>query len=146
MSVDYNSGVVLGLTLAEIGFKIEKLKEKFEIHDKKGNPTGKFGTETTYKLSFNGEEKVYDDLYLEYVEEMLEPYLKSSKTLSVFNLDYEDVNSDSIIVGKKVVKRGYDDWNVVKEIPMETSDVYDGLKSKFNIDKMPKFYFYFYAG
>lgn len=77
---------------------------------------------------------------------MLEPYLKYSKTLSVFNLDYEDVNSDSIIVGKKVVKRGYDDWNVVKEIPMEISDVYNDLKIRLKVDKMPKFYFYFNAG
>lgn len=144
MSVDYNSGVVLGLTLAEVGFKIEKLKEKFEVHDKKGNPTGKFDTEIKYKLSFNGEEKVYDYLYFEYIEEMLEPYLKSSK-LTIFNCNYEDIDIDSIIVGKTVVKRGYDDWNVVKEIPMGMSDVYDVLKFKLNVDKMPKFYFYFNA-
>lgn len=145
MSVSYNSGVILGLTLTEIGFKIEKLKELFEIHDKKGKPTGKFDTEIKYKLSFNGEEKVYEHLYFEYIEEMLEPYLKSSK-LKIFNCDYEDINMDSIIVGKKVVKRGYDDWNVVKEIPMENSDVYNDLKFKLNVDKMPKFYFYFNAG
>ena len=75
---------------------------------------------------------------------MLEPYLKSCK-LTIFNLDYEDIDIDSIIVGKTVVKRGYDDWNVVKEIPMGMSDVYDVLKFKLNLDKMPKFYFYFNA-
>lgn len=148
MGVSYNSGVILGITLTDLGFKIEQSKEKFEVHDKKGIPTGKFDFETKFKLSFEGKEKIVDRLYFEYIEELVDLKGKGSK-LTIHNIDYEDIDTDKIIIGIKVVGNGYNDWNVVKEVPQDQYSTVDGeLRFKFKCDMSqikPKFYFYFYA-
>jgi len=145
MGVDYNSGVILGVTLSDLGFKIEQSKEKFEVHDKKGNPTGKFDFETKFKLSFEGKEKIFDGLYFEYIEELVDLKGKGSK-LEIFNIDCEDIDTDKIIVGIKVARRGYNDWNLVKEIPQDQYSTVEGdLRFNLNSQIKPKFYFYFYS-
>ena len=56
MSTSYYSGVILGVKLPEIGFNIEKISNRFEIHDKKGNLTGRFENETSWKFTYKGVE------------------------------------------------------------------------------------------
>jgi hypothetical protein len=58
MSVSYSAGVILGVRIAEIGLKVERISTNFEIHDKKGKPTGKFDQEVSWKISYNGQENI----------------------------------------------------------------------------------------
>lgn len=146
MSVDFNAGVIMGVSLKDLRFKIEKIKEKFELHDKKGKPTGKFDYDVKFKISFNDQEKIFDELYYEHIEEMFD--LKDSK-LKLHNVDYEDISEDNIILGIKLVKRGYDDWNVVKEIPQDKYSTVLNEFKKLNLNvenESIKLYFYFNAG
>lgn len=148
MSVSYNAGVILGVSLADLGFKIEPIVNKYEIHDRKGKPTGKFDTEKTFKLSFQGKEKIVYDVYLEDVEEMI----GLNSPLKLFQNDYNHYEKiETYTVGIQVVSNGYDEWNVLKEIPQDSfSTVFNSLESQFEMSKNGfihiKYFFYFNAG
>lgn len=146
MSVSYNAGVILGVSLSDLGFKIEPILNKFEIHDKKGQPTGKFDTEKTFKLSFRGVEKIVDDVYLEDVEEMV----NVNKPLELFQSDYNQYDEiETYTVGIRVVSNGYNEWNILKEIPQDSfSTVYNAVNKQFGVSDMTKvkWFFYFNAG
>ena len=62
MGSDYYSGVVVGVKIEEIGFDAEKISNRFEVHDKKGKPTGKFQTEEVWKVKFKEEERLLEKL------------------------------------------------------------------------------------
>jgi len=111
MSASYNAGVVLGVTLTDIGLKIEELKEKFEIHDKKGNPTGKFDFEVKTKLSFKNKEVVLDHFY---PEEDIKNFLNLEPgKIKIIITDYDDPNSDNILIGMVIVKKGYNSFVMI---------------------------------
>jgi hypothetical protein len=143
MSVSYHAGVILGVKVAELGFNVEKISTPFEIHDKKGNPTGKFDREILYKMTFQDKEKIVDEMYLEYVEEMI----STKKPLVVHNPNYDDLDIDNIIIGIDIVHSGYDDWNLLKEFSLdEFSTVTTEIKNQYGVDVEPKMYFYFLGG
>ena len=140
MSTSYNCGVILGVTASDLGLKIEKTLTPYEIHDKKGNPTGKFEKEETCKLSYLGKERIESSLYFEYVEELI----TVNKPLELFNLDYEDIDPESILIGIEVVNNGYNNWNVIKKIDLsENSVIKAEIKKQFGLDIEPELYFYF---
>lgn len=146
MSTSYNAGVILGVRLSDLGFKIEPISTKFEIHDKKGIPTGKFDTERTFKLSFRGEERIVDEVYLEYVEEMV----TLNKPLKLFQSDYDKYDEiETYTVGIQVASNGYNDWNVLKEISQDSfSTVFNAVKNQFDVTDMNKvkYFFFFNVG
>jgi hypothetical protein len=141
MSTSYNAGVILGVTLTDIGLKIEDVKEKFEVHDKKGNPTGKFDFEVKIKLSFKDKEVILDHFYPEDdIEKFLN--LKLDKDFKIIMADYDNPNSDNILIGKRIVENGYNEWWCLEEIRDDSfSIVYDKIKEI--ADVKPKKYFYF---
>ena len=142
MSCSYHSGVILGVMVTELGFETERISSKFEIHDKKGNPTGKFEEEVSWKLKFQDKEKSVERIYGEYVEEMV----KVKGPLKYLDENYDDWSVDEVFVGISLVSRGYDDWHIVKEIPDYNEQyqmVKDEIKSQFGVDVEPKLYFHF---
>jgi len=140
MSTSYNCGVILGVTASDLGLKIEKSLIPYEIHDKKGKPTGKFGKEETAKITYLDKERIENDLYFEYIEELI----TVKKPLKIFNLDYEDIDPESILIGIEVVNNGYNDWNVIKKIDLSENPVIkEEIKKQFGLDIEPELYFYF---
>lgn len=148
MSTSYNSGVVLGVKLPEIGFNIEKISTKFEIHDKRGNPTGKFEYETSFKFTYKGvevpEEKLFNsDLYPDSIAD----FLKMKNPLKMFHVDYENDDDfiDNTIIGVSIVKNHYNEYHFMKEISFDDKIdlVKNELKSQFDVDVEPELYYYF---
>ena len=144
MSTSYNSGVFLGIKLIDIGYNVEKVINSFEVHDKKGNPTGKFENEDSWKHTFNGKEKLEDKLYIEDIENIS----NVKKPLEVFNQndDYSEFDMDNVVIGIDIVKNNYDEYYCLKEISDISSQI-DLVKSiirkQFNIEVEPKLYYYF---
>jgi hypothetical protein len=143
MGADYYSGVILGVKVTDLGLKIEKISTPYEIHDKKGIPTGKLGSDVSYKVTFKDKEKVVEHIYLEYIEQILAKYL--TKPLQLLHESCGDrFDIDDVIIGVKLVKKGYDDWNMIKEIPMNSySTIKNAIKNQFDSNVDPKMYFYF---
>jgi hypothetical protein len=140
MSTSYSAGVVLGVKLDELGLKVENISVQYEVHDKKGKPTGKIEYEKSWKINFQGKETVDDNLYSDVVEELL----GIKKPLELLDISYDKFNVDKV-VGINIVDRDYDDWNVVKEISIDgkLELVKSELKKQFGVDVEPKLYFYF---
>jgi len=141
MSTSYSAGVVLGVKLDELGLKVEKISVPYEVHDKKGKPTGKTDYEKSWKINFQGNETVDDHLYSDVIENLLD----IKKPLELLDMSYDKFNVDKVVVGVTIVDRDYDDWNVVKELkPEEKFElVKSELKNQFGVDVEPKLYFYF---
>lgn len=150
MSTSYNSGVVLGVKLSEIGFNSEFISVPFEVHDKKGKPTGKFEKEKSWKINFQGKETIQEELYSDTIDELL----NIQKPLSVFdNRGYDEKTDDKIVIGIGVASRDYNDYSGVKEINILDNSFVDKfelvkseLEKQFGVNVNPKLYFYFEIG
>jgi len=148
MSTSYYSGVILGVKLPEIGFNIEKISTRFEIHDKKGNSTGKFETETSWKFTYKGVEVPEEELFNEELfADGIEGYLKMKKPFKMFHVDYEDVDNfiNNTIIGVSIVSNNYNDYAIMREVSFEDKIemVKKELKSQFGVDVEPKLYYFF---
>lgn len=142
MSVSYNSGVVLGVKLEDIGFIFENISDHYELHDKKGKPTGKFVNEYSWKISFNGKEIIESKLYSDVIEELID--VKGS--LKFLDLSCDGFDVDRVIIGVGLAHNGYEDYNVMKEFDVDDQfGVKTELKNQFGVDVEPKLYFYFNA-
>mgnify|MGYP001769078380 CR=1 FL=1 len=141
MSTSIYSGVILGVKISEIGFKAECMSNKFEIHDKKGNPTGKFETETSWKISFNNQEKTVDKLYEDIVSQLIDT--KNPLTIiNCNNFNDDNFDIDKVIIGIEIAKNGYDSWYKFKEIEPNFDSIKTELKNQFDVDVQPKLYYY----
>lgn len=146
MSTSYNAGVILGVKLSEIGFNAKLNADKYEIHDRKGNKIGKFDTDYSWELDFQGNKSKYDDrkLYSDTIEEII----NVDMPLELFdnNDSYcDDTDINKFIIGINISERDYDDYNCLEEInPNENMNlVKSEIKKQFNVDVEPKLYFYF---
>ena len=141
MSASYSAGVVLGVKLDELGLKVEKISVPYEVHDKKGKPTGKIEYEKSWKINFQGKETVEEKLYSDSIENILD----IKKPLEILDMSYDKFNVDKVVVGITIIDREYDDWNVVKELPIDGNFelVKSELKNQFGVNVEPKLYFYF---
>ena len=140
MGVSCYSGVVLGVKLSEIGFNVETLSDRFEIHDKRGVPTGKFETEHSTKINYKGQETIKKGrLYLEYIEDLIDV----KPPLVFFNINYEDFDIDNVVIGVELVKRGYDDWTMLREININMDSVKNLFLVQLGLNIEPKLYYYF---
>lgn len=143
MSTNYNAGVILGVKLDEIGFTAELISTPYQVHNKKGEPTGKTEYDKNWQLNFKGEEigSEGERLYSDFIEEIID----IKKPLKFIDISYDDSDIDNMIIGIKIASNGYNDYSVLKEI--EVSDkielVKSELKSQFGVDVEPKLYFYF---
>ena len=118
MSTSYSAGVVLGVKLSDIGFNAELVSVPYQVHDKKGKPTGKFENEELWKVNFQGNDVPYEHgnrLYYDIIEEII-----GMKTPLVMfdNRDWNEeiANVDKIIIGVDIVNSDDGDYNVVEEI------------------------------
>lgn len=140
MSTSYNAGVILGVKASDLGLKIQEFTNTYEVHDKKGNPTGKFEKEIIKKMTFNYKVIERERLYNEDFENMVDV----KKPLYVF-YNYEELNADNIIVGIYLSQRSYNDYNIINEISLDRKEeIKNEIKNQFGIDIEPKLYFYFY--
>lgn len=143
MSTSYYAGVVLGVKLDELGVKVETSSIPYNVHDRKGNPTGEIEYERSVKISFQGKESINKRFYSDVFEELID----IKKPLEFFDLNggYEDFNIDNLVVGINTVNRGSNDWNILKEISIDDKleIVKSELMTQFGIDVEPKLYFYF---
>jgi len=146
MSTSYNSGVILGVKLSDIGFNAKLNADKYEIHDRKGNKTGKFDTEYSWDINYQGNKTKYDSKRL--YSDTIEDVINIEMPLELFdnNNSYnDDINIDKFIIGIDIAERDYDDYDCLTEInPDEKMDlVKSEIKKQFNVDVEPKLYFYF---
>lgn len=147
MSTSYSAGVILGVKLSEIGFNAELVSVPYEIHDKKGKPTGKFENDKLWKIDFQGNDVPYehgDSLYYDAIEEIID--MKSP--LVIFdNRDWNEENSniDKIVIGIDIVNSDDDDYNFVEEINVgsEFEFIKAELEKQFGVNVNPKLYYYF---
>ncbi len=149
MSTSYSAGVILGVKLSEIGVNAEFVSVPYQVHDKKGNLTGKTDYENSWKINFQDKEVPYeyDRLYSDVIEEII-----GMKTpLGMFdNRDEDKSDIDKLIIGVDVVNRNYNDWNILKEINILDNSFIDKfelvkaeLEKQFGVNVNPKLYFYF---
>lgn len=143
MGSDYYSGVVVGIQIDEIGFDAEKISNRFEVHDKKGKPTGRFQTEEVWKVKFKGEEQLLETLY----EEDIENIIGIKKPLEIINInEYDNLYIDDILIGLTIVDGSGDDDTVVPfEYENQMKIVKELLFEQFGLVIEPKMYFYFYS-
>lgn len=146
MSTSYNSGVILGVKLSEIGFNAKLNANKYEVHDRKGKPTGKFDTDYTWTLNFQSNETEYNHRSL--YSDVIEDIINIEMPLELFdnNSSYQDdTNFDKFIIGIEIAERDYDDYNCLNEFdPNKKLDIVKSeIKNQFNVDVEPKLYFYF---
>jgi hypothetical protein len=91
MGVSVSVSLVIGIKSGEL-VRSEVTDDTFEIHDERGNPTGKFKTESTKTIYLVNEptKKVKDEGYLEDITEILniEEY-PSEGDFGLHNGDYE---------------------------------------------------------
>lgn len=143
MSISYKSGVILGVKLNEIGLETKLHKSQYEIHDKKGKPTGKFDDEYHWTINFNGNliieegKKLYSDV--------IEDIVDVKKPLNFFENSCDGFNIEDVIVGIEIISRNYNDYNLVKEILFsdKINLVKSELKNQFNVDIEPKLLYYY---
>jgi hypothetical protein len=145
MGVDYYSGVILGISLSDIGFKAEKRTHRYEVHDKYGKPTGKWNTEFVWELKYKDQEKLIgtQKVYSEDIEEILNiiPPLE----LHINGYD-DDFDADNVLIGTQLV--GYSsDYDIVKEFKYkdDIEIVRNEIMKQFGIDIEPKMFHYFYS-
>lgn len=123
MSTSYNSGVILGVKITDIGFSIEEILNEYEVHDKKGKPTGKFETEKLFKL------------------------ISTSSPLKILNIngDYNKFSIENVIIGINIINRGYNQYNLVEEIRLDDKiEIFKNeILSQFGVDVEPKLFYYF---
>jgi len=145
MGVDYYSGVIMGVRLSDIGFKIEQTSNRYEVHDKKGNPTGKFETEDKYKISFRNEEKILDEIYNEEIETICN--IKSPLTYHNNNEYDSDFDIDEVVIGISLATGGDDEWCSLKEVDISKKIelIRNEIFKQFGINIEPKLYFYSYV-
>jgi hypothetical protein len=149
MSTSYSAGVILGVKLSEIGFNVEFVSVPYQVHDKKGNLTGKTDYENSWKVNFQDKDVSYeyDRLYCDVIEEIID----IKNPLVVFdNRGDDNSDIDKLIIGVDVVNRGYNDWNILKEIKIVDHSFEDKfelvkaeLEKQFGVNVNPKLYFYF---
>ena len=141
MSTSYSAGVILGVKLDDLGVKIEKISVPYEVHDKKGKPTGKIEYEKSTKITFQGKESVEEKLYSDVLEELIDV----KKPLGFLDMSYDKFDFDKVVVGLNIVDRSYDDWNILTEISIDgkLELVKSELMKQFGVDVEPKLYFYF---
>ena len=143
MSTSYNAGVILGVKLDEIGFTAELISTPYQVHNKKGEPTGKTEYEKNWQFNFQGEEinSEGSDIYSDFIEDII----NIKKPLKLMDISYEGSDIDNIIIGATIVSNGYNDYQLLKEI--DTVSKFDlvksELKAQFGVDVEPKLYFYF---
>lgn len=141
MGSDYYSGVVVGVKIEEIGFDAEKISNRFEVHDKKGKPTGKFQTEEVWKVKFKEEERLLEKLY----EEDIKNITNIKEPLEIINFnDFDNLYLDDILIGLTIVDGG-DDTVVPFEYENQIKAVKELLFEQFDLVIEPKMYFYFYS-
>jgi hypothetical protein len=141
MSTSYDSGVILGVKLFEIGVEIENISIPYVVHNRKGIPTGIIDHDKSVKITFQGKESIEKKVYSEVIEELI----NVKKPLIFQNISYDECDIDNIIIGINIVNREYDDWNIVKEISIDdkVDFVKAELKNQFGVDVEPKLYYYF---
>jgi hypothetical protein len=145
MGVDYYSGVILGVSLSDIGFKSEKRTHRYEVHDKYGKPTGNWKTEFVWGLKYKDQDKLIgtEKVYFEDVEEILN--IAPPLELHI-NGDDDPFDSDNALIGKKLI--GYNqDYDIVEEFKYQDDIelVKNEILKQFGIDIKPKMFFYFYS-
>ena len=148
MSVTYSSKVILGVRISDLGLKIEKISNRFEIHDIKGKPTGKFEDEISWKISFKGKEITEEGVNF-YFEDFVEysgilPEINSPLSISNCNHYDEEFDIDKVIIGVIIAERDYGKYNLLKEIEIEENIdlVKDEFEHQFGVDIEPKVFFY----
>ena len=144
MSTSYNSGVFVGVKLSEIGFNAKLLSNRFEVHDKKGKPTGKFDTEYSWEITYKGDVFVENgaDFYEEYIDDILELEHESPLRL-LNNNDDRDFDIDNFVIGVDITKKRYDDYFLLKELDLTKIDfVKNVIESQFGVDVEPKLYYF----
>lgn len=142
MSTSYNSGVVLGVKISDIGFSVEKILNEFEVHDKKGKPTGQFESEKMFKLIFKNYISVVEEIYCDMLDEIISP--NSPLEILDINSYYSEYSIDNVIIGIPIVNREYNQYNLVEEIDLEKSETFKAeIKSQFGVDVEPKLFYYF---
>ena len=109
MGVSVSVSLVVGIKSGEL-VKSEVTTEEYEVHDKKGNPTGVMETESTKTIYLVNEpkKKVKDEGYLEDVTEILniDDYPSEGK-FGFHNVDYESRDYlETGIVGIAVNRTG----------------------------------------
>jgi hypothetical protein len=141
MGASYYAGVILGLKLSDIKeLKVEHKSESYEIHDKRGNPTGKFDTETKTIVRFGDRMIVCDDSFGG-IEKLINP----QKPLIFIDQSYEGFQFETAFIGIELVKNGYDEWNMNKEFDPndDRQMIKDEFLKQFGMDIEPRTYFYF---
>jgi len=144
MGASYHSGVVVGVRIEEIGFVVNKVSNRFEVHDKKGRPTGTFQSEEVWKVNFDGQEHLMENLYDEDIENIIgiKPF-----SLEIINInDYDNLCLDDIIIGVNIIEGGGDDDTLIPfTYENQIKTVKEELFKQFGLDIEPKMYFYFYS-
>lgn len=151
MSTSYNAGVILGVKLNEIGFNAKLNRNKYEVYDRKGNKTGKFDTDYSWEIDFQGNKSTYN--YRKLYQDVIEDIINIDMPLELFdnnNPYVDDIDIDNFVLGIDISEKGYDDNYVLMEIrklEIDTNEkmklVKSELKKQFNVDIEPKLYFYF---
>lgn len=145
MGVDYYSGVILGVSLSDIGFKSEKRTHRYEVHDKYGKPTGKWNTEFVWELKYKDQDKLIgtDKVYSEDVEEIIN--IIPPLVLHINGYD-DSFDSNNVLIGKSLV--GYNgEYDTVDEFEYQDDIelVKNEIMKQFGVDIKPKMFFYFYS-
>jgi hypothetical protein len=143
MSTSYNAGVIIGVKLESIGFNAELKTTSFEVHDKKGNPTGVFEDEKNWEITFKGNTtstsgmNIWNDLF----DDIIEPVGR----LSIYDFRVKNDNADNVIIGNRVVTNDYYSGNTLSEFdPTEKIQIVkDEILKQYGVEVDPKLYFYF---
>lgn len=147
MSTSYNSGVILGVKITDIGFSIEEILNEYEVHDKKGKPTGKFETEKLFKLTFKDLVSVVPNVHYDIFDEMLDDTISTSSPLTILNIngEYYNFSIENVIIGINIINRGYNKYNLVEEIQLDDKiEIFKNeILSQFGVDIEPKLFYYF---
>lgn len=144
MSATFSAGVILGVKLIDIGFKAEFISTPYEIHDKKGKPTGKIETDYSWKFNYKGVETIDEgkQLYNETIEEII----GFKKPLELFNVNdyYTDSDIDKVVLGINITNRSYDDYHHLEEVTPENyfEIVKNEIIRQFGVYAEPKLYFF----
>lgn len=146
MSTSYNAGVVLGVKLSELGYFAKLKSEKFQVHDKKGKPTGKFENDYSWEITFNGKTDIEagETFYIENIEDRL----NMKKPIEIVNVNYYDdgVDIEKFVIGVVLSENNYDEYFCLKEIDIvnKLGEVKAEFNKQFGIDNINlKLYFYF---
>lgn len=116
MSQSVESSLIIGIKISDLLTEEVKI-QSYEIHDRRGNPTGEFEKEYIKKYYFKNKPEEKFDLDLSYLDDY-----PNEKDFGVHVIDYEsDDRFSNIIIGialKRTDNIMYN-GNVVHEIPFE---------------------------